>query len=110
MSNVYKITVNGKQYSRLEKMLNIGRKALLAENRVIRGKEFFGDIIEEICLPMRYGECTYDELMESRKEDVELLRVLTREIYPDDEDYFVRQMGKVFHCPRDISIMIELKF
>ena len=44
------------------------------------------------------------------EEQIGLLKILTGQVFPNEEDYFVGQIGKEFHCNRDFSVLIELRF
>ena len=49
-------------------------------------------------------------LNELDEEQIGLLKILTGQVFPNEEDYFVGQIGKEFHCNRDFSVLIELRF
>lgn len=111
MDKIYKVILDGRQYGLLEKMLCSERAHGLARNQTINGYELFRDMMEYICSPVTDGWCTYDVLLnELDEKEIGLLKVLTGQVFPNDEDYFVRQIGKRFHCKRDFSILIELRF
>lgn len=115
MDKIYKVVLNGAQYSVLEKMLCSYRAHQLARNQVINGYELFRDLMDDICSPVTDGWCTYKVLLQELEQEHEdkqrdLLRFLTRQVFPGDEDYFIKQIGKNFHCSRDFSFLIELKF
>jgi len=116
MEKIYQVTVNDEQYSTLEKMLVSLRAGQLARNQLISGYELFQDIMWDLCTPVTDGWCTYEELIQELNEknpddrQGNLLRFLTKQVFPDDEDYFIKQIGKSFHCSKDFSFKIELKF
>lgn len=108
---VYEIELTGKQYARLEKMLTYENSQKLSMNQPINGYDFFGDMLDEIYSPIEDGWSTIEVVMEESKEELELLRYITKHILPNDEDYFVRQLGKDaedFQCDEDFEIKIEL--
>ncbi len=72
----FEVTLNGKQYAMLERMLCSYRARQLAMNQCINGYDLFSDILHDICAPA--------------------LKFMTKIVFPEDEDYFVRQMGKKF--------------
>ena len=111
MDKIYKVILDGRQYGLLEKMLSSERAHQLARNQSVNGYELFWDMIEYICSPVTDGWCTYDVLLnELDEEQIGLLKVLTGQVFPNEEDYFVGQIGKEFHCNRDFSVLIELRF
>ncbi|MDE7206119.1 MAG: hypothetical protein K2N90_02985 [Lachnospiraceae bacterium] len=111
MGKIYKVILNGGQYSILEKMLVSGRAHQLAQNQSINGYELFQDMMDDICAPVTDGWCTYEEvLQELDDEKMALLRFLAKQVFPNDEDYFIKQIRKSFHCNRYFSFMIELRF
>lgn len=114
MDKIYKVILNGGQYSILEKMLVSGRAHQLARNQSINGYELFRDLMDAICSPVTDGWCTYQELLqeleqESEDQQMDLLMFLTKQIFPNEEDYFIKQIGKPFRCNKDFSFIIELK-
>ena len=61
-------------------------------------------------MPVADEWCTLETLLNESEEQLEMLRFLTKLVYPEDEDYFVRQIGKKFHCEKDFTFKIILKF
>lgn len=110
MMKIYEVTLNGKQYSMLEKMLCTTRANQLARNQAINGDELFYDMLEYICTAVTDGWSSFDILLEESEDELDLLRTMTRQVIPDDEDYFVRQIGNKFHCGKDFQFKILLKF
>lgn len=108
--NIYEVTLNGKQYSMLEKMLCVSRASQLATNQPINGDELFYDMFEYICAPITDGWSSIEILLEESKDELDFLRMMTKQVFPDDEDYFVRQIGKKFDCRKDFQFKILLKF
>ncbi len=104
----YTVTLNRKQYARLEKMLSPDNAGLLARNQAINGFELFSQVLEEIYLPVEDGWSSLEIVLNESPQELDLLRTLTREIFPDDEEYFVRQIGKKFKCKKDFEIKIDL--
>lgn len=107
---IYEIELNRKQYARLEKMLTYDHASRLAMNQPINGYALLHDMIEEIYSPVEDGWSTLEIMLAESEEELELLRYITRQIFPEDEDYFIRQLGKRFHCQKNFEIKIELKF
>lgn len=107
---VYEVILNGKQYGMLEKMLCAYRAGQLARNQLINGRELFCDMIDDICAPVTDGWCTFDMVLEEPDEKTELLKFMTKKVFPEDENYFVRQIGKKFYCKNDFEFKITLKF
>ena len=54
----YQVSLNGKQYGMLEKMLCSSRAGQLAKNQHINGYELFSDMLNEIYLPVADGWST----------------------------------------------------
>ncbi|MBR0484229.1 MAG: hypothetical protein IJJ69_05520 [Oscillospiraceae bacterium] len=105
----YEITLNRKQYALLEKMLTSDDAGALARNQAINGYDLFSAVLEEIYDAVASGWSTLEIVLEESPEHLNLLRTLTREIFPDDEDYFIRQIGKKLKCRKDFEIKINLK-
>lgn len=107
---IYEVTLNGKQYSMLEKMLCTTRANQLAGNQAINGNELFYDMYEYICAPVTDGWSSVENLLEESKDELDFLRMMTKQVFPDDEEYFVKQIGHKFHCEKGFQINILLKF
>lgn len=95
---VYQVILNGRQYEMLEKMLCSGRAGQLARNQSINGYELFSDMLHDICAPATDGWCTFDTILEESVKELDLLKFITKVVFPEDENYFVRQIGKNFQC------------
>ncbi len=54
------------------------------------------------------GWSTIEIVLEESHRELELLRLMTRAVYPKDEDYFVRQLGKRLRCGKDFAVQINL--
>ena len=106
----YAVVLEGGQYSRLEKMLSANNARQLAMNQPIYGYLLFGDVIEAIYTPVEDGWSTLEIVLLESVDQLQLLRFLTKQIFPQDEDYFVRQIGKEFYCPKDYMVQIHLTF
>ena len=107
---IYEVVFNGKQYAELEKMLISDRARKLAMNQLINGYELFSDMINYICMAVTDGWSTYEIVLQESDDQLAFLRFLTKQVFPDDDDYFVRQIGKRFHCKKDFAFKIDLKF
>lgn len=90
-----KITLTGKQYALLEKMLSYANAQKLAMNKPIDGCELFTDIIDDLISPVTDGWSTLDAVLEESKDKADLLRTFTSLLYPDDADYFIKQLSNV---------------
>ena len=106
----YQVSLNGKHYSMLEKMLCSDRAGQLAKNQHINGYELFSDILNYICSPVTDGWSTYEIVLKESVDKLTLLRSITKVVFPEDEDYFVRQIGKNFQCEKDFGFQISLNF
>ncbi len=106
----YQVSLNGKQYGMLEKMLCSSRAEQLAKNQHINGYELFSDMLNDICSPVTDGWSTFENVLEESVEELDLLRVMTKVVYPKNEDYFVVQIGQHFRCEKDFVFQIDLNF
>lgn len=106
----YQVTLNGKQYGMLEKMLCSSRAGQLAKNQHINGYELFSDMLNNMCSSVTDGWSTKEIMLRESVEELDLLRVLTKVVYPENEDYFVEQIGQHFQCEKDFQFQIDLKF
>ncbi len=105
----YEITLDGKQYDLLKRMLDCDRKADLIRKIPINGKELFYDMIHEIYSPVTDGWSTREIVLKESADAINLLRFMTKQIFTDDENYFVRQIGKKwknFHLEKDCALII----
>ena len=85
---VYEVTLNGKQYAMLEKMLCSNRAGCLARNKHINGYELFSDMLHDIYSPVTDGWSTYEIVLQESGKEIELLRFITKHVFPEDEDFF----------------------
>ena len=74
----YQVSLNGKQYGMLEKMLCSGRAEQLARNQLINGYELFSDMLDDICSPVTDGWSTFEIVLQESVEELDLLRVMTK--------------------------------
>ena len=106
----YQVSLNGRQYSMLEKMLCSFRASQLAKNQCINGYELFSDMIDDISSPVTDGWSTFEIILEESAEALDLLRLMTKVVHPENEDYFVGQIGQHFQCEKDFGFQISLNF
>ncbi|MCR2049030.1 hypothetical protein NSB25_17305 [Acetatifactor muris] len=106
----YRVSLNGKQYGMLEKMLCSSRAGQLAGNQHINGYELFSDMLNDICSPATDGWSKFEIILKESIKELDLLRVMTKVVYPENEDYFVEQIGKRFRCEKDFEFQIDLKY
>ena len=101
----YHVELNSKQYSELERILRFNRdlSRKLAENEEINGYELFEAIVLELG-SLRKDGIGIEEYA------IPVLKAITAEIYPRDEKYFVRQIGRRFYCDNNFNIKFDLKF
>lgn len=104
----YQVSLNGRQYGMLEKMLCSVRASQLARNQCINGYELFSDMIDDISSPVTDGWSTYKIVLKESIDELNLLRFMTKVVFPEDEDYFVRQIGQNFQCKKDFGFQIFL--
>ena len=91
---IYEITLDGKQYDLLKSMLDCDRKADLIRKIPINGNDLFCDMIHEIYSPVIDGWSTLEIVLKESAKALDLLRFMTKQIFPEDENYFVRQIGR----------------
>ncbi len=106
--NTYEVSVNGRQYAMLEKMLRPSGAGQMADNQPINGYMLFSDILHYICSPVTDGWSTYEFLFEESKQEIELLRTITRQVFTEDKNFFVKQIGKKFKCEKNFEVRINL--
>ena len=99
----YQVSLNGRQYSMLEKMLCSFRASQLAKNQCINGYELFSDMIDDISSPVTDGWSTYEIVLKESVDKLTLLRSITKVVFPEVEDYFVRQLGKIFNVKKTLD-------
>lgn len=107
---IYEVVLDGRKYSKLEKMLVPVRAKKLAMNQPINGYELFSDVIDNLYAPVIDGWSTLEIALSESDDKLKILRFMTKQVFPDDEDYFVRQIGKRFQCKKDFALKIDLKF
>ena len=66
----YQVSLNGKHYSMLEKMLCSDRAGQLAKNQHINGYELFSDMLNYICSPVTDGCSTFEIILEESAEEL----------------------------------------
>lgn len=106
----YQVSLSGRQYGMLEKMLCSYRAGQLARNQCINGYELFSDMLDDISSPVTDGWSTYEIVIRESADQLELLKFMTRVVFPEEEDYFVRQLGGDFQCPKDFQFAISMDF
>lgn len=105
---IYQVSLNGRQYSMLEKMLCSYRASQLARNQRINGYELFSDMLDDISSPVTDGWSTYEIVIQESVDELNLLKFMTKVVFPEDEDYFVGQIGGEFQCKKDFEFAISL--
>ena len=106
---ICEITLDAKQYDLLKSMLNCDRRADLIRKIPINGKELFYDMIHEIYLPVTDGWSTREIVLKESADALNLLRFMTKQIFPNDDNYFVRQIGRKwanFRFEKDCALII----
>ena len=106
---ICEITLDAKQYDLLKSMLDCGRKADLIRKIPINGKELFYNVLHEIYSPVTDGWSTREIVLKESADALNLIRFMTKQIFPNDENYFVRQIGrkwKNFRLEKDFALII----
>ena len=105
----YTVTLNGKQYGMLEKMLSRDNAQRMAMNQAIDGQKLFAEMLDSIYSPVEDGWSTPENVLAESETELALLRHITAAVVPEDENYFVNQLGKKPKCKEKCKILIELK-
>ena len=106
---IYEVILNIRQYMQLKAMLIDARKANLVRKQPIDGFELFCDMMHEIYSPVADGWSTLEIVMKESEEELSLLRFMTKQVYPEDENHFVKQLGKktsCIQCKKDFAFQI----
>lgn len=90
---IYETALDGRQYAKLEKMLVTDRAKNLAMNKPINGYELFSDMLDDLYAPITEGWSTLEIVLSESSDKLKLLRFMTKQVFYDDENYFVRQLG-----------------
>lgn len=107
---IYEVILNGNQYAMLEKMLSVDRASQLAKDQPIDGKALFSDILRDIYAPVTDGWSSLDCVMQESTEKIDFLKCMTKQVFPEEEDYFLEQIGKELHCSKEFVIRIILQW
>ena len=91
---IYEVMLDSKQYAQLKSMLVGDRKGDLIRKIPINGNDLFCDMIHEIYSPVIDGWSTLEIVLKESANALDLLKFMTRQIFPEDENYFVRQIGE----------------
>lgn len=78
----------------LEKMLLVDRASQLAKDQPRDGTALFSDILRDIYTPVTDGWSSLDCVMQESTEKIDFLKYMTKQVFPEEEDYFLKQMGK----------------
>lgn len=105
---IYEVVLDGKRYAKLDSFLSSARSIQLARNQLICGYDLFYDLIECIYMHVRDG-CPLEIVLNESEEQLEMLRFMTKQVFPEDEDYFVRKIGKRINYKKDFAFKIILK-
>ena len=107
---IYEVMLDSKQYAQLKSMLIEDRKGDLIRKIPINGKELFYDMIHEIYSPVTDGWSTREIVLKESADALNLLRFMTKQIFPNDDNYFVRQIGRKwanFRFEKDCALIIR---
>ena len=91
---IYEVMLDSKQYAQLKSMLIEDRKGDLIRKIPISGDDLFFEMIHEIYSPVIDGWSTLEIVLKESAKALDLLRFMTKQIFPEDENYFVRQIGR----------------
>ena len=91
---IYEVMLDNKQYAQLKSMLIGDRKGDLIRKVPINANDLFCDMLHEIYSPVIDGWSTLEIVLKESANALDLLRFITKQIFPEDENYFVRQIGK----------------
>ena len=57
-------------------------------------RNLFSDILRDIYTPVTDGWSSLDCVMQESTEKIDFLKYMTKQVFPEEEDYFLKQMGK----------------
>ena len=65
-------------------------------------------MVDAIYAPVKDRWSTIEVVLDESPKELDLLRVMTRAVYPEDEYYFVKQLGRIFLYRRYFVVRINL--
>lgn len=65
-------------------------------------------MVDAIYAPVKDRWSTIEVVLDESPKELDLLRVMTRAVYPEDEDYFAKQLGRIFLYRRYFVVRINL--
>ncbi|MDE5721254.1 MAG: hypothetical protein K2I30_00735 [Clostridia bacterium] len=107
---IYEVVLNSRQYAMLKGMLIFDRKKDLLRKVPIEGSALFYDIMYEIYSPVIDGWSTPEFVLKESTEAIDLLRFITQKVFPDNENYFVRQLTELSKRKSKIKCEKECAF
>lgn len=63
----------------------------------------------DIYTPVTDGWSSLDCVMQESTEKIDFLKYMTKQVFPEEEDYFLKQMGKELHCSQGFAMRIILQ-
>ena len=66
-------------------------------------------ITRDIYTPVTDGWSSLDCVMQESTEKIDFLKYMTKQVFPEEEDYFLKQMGKELHCSQGFAMRIIRK-
>lgn len=94
----------------LEKMLLVDRASQLAKNQPRDGTALFSDIPRDSYTPVTDGWSSLDCVMQESTEKIDFLKYMTKQVFLEEEDYFLKQMGKGLHCSKEFAMRMILQW
>ena len=67
-------------------------------------------ITRDIYTPVTDGWSTFEIILEESAEELDLLKYMTKQVFPKEEDYFLKQMGKELHCSQGFAMRMILQW
>ena len=61
-------------------------------------------ITRDIYTPVTDGWSSLDCVMQESTEKIDFLKYMTKQAFPEEEDYFLKQMGKELHCSQGFAM------
>ena len=67
-------------------------------------------ITRDIYTPVTDGWSSLDCVIQESTEKIDFLKYMTKHVFPEEEDYFLKQMGKELHCSKEFAMRIILQW
>lgn len=72
---------------------------VVTENTLFYTKKYQWKVVDYS--PVSDCWSTLEVVLEESDEEIDLLRFLTKQVFPEEENFFLKQMGKKLNCAKD---------